>query len=29
MKRDKTTGGFADQKKAPAKKKYKGMRKER
>jgi hypothetical protein len=28
-KRDKTTGTFMDQKKAPAKKKYKGVRKER
>jgi hypothetical protein len=28
-KRDKTSGEFMDQKKAPAKKKYKGVRKER
>jgi hypothetical protein len=28
-KRDKTTGEFMDQKKAPGKKKYKGVRKER
>jgi hypothetical protein len=28
-KRDKTTGEFMDQKKTPAKKKYKGIRKER
>jgi hypothetical protein len=28
-KRDKTTGEFMDQKKAPAKKKFKGVRKER
>jgi hypothetical protein len=28
-KRDKTTGEFMDQKKAPAKKKYKGVREER
>ena len=28
-KRDKTTGKFMDQKKAPAKKKYKGVRREK
>jgi hypothetical protein len=28
-KRDKTTGKFSDQKKAPAKKKFKGVRRER